>query len=106
MKEHIAGEENSLWDRLLKSSIKFDGNGCDGIMMNEIEKYTEKILSEINDKDMFKIWEETENGVMVIAQGFIEADRFEMIHDISLDVSQAIVDDICSEAQKILKKTQ
>ncbi len=102
MREQLGNNENSLWDRLLKSSVKFDGTGCDGIILSEVEKYTEELLSKIVDKEMFEIWEETENGIMAVEQGFNEPDRLEMIHDISLDVIQAIVEDICFEANKIL----
>ena len=45
MSGHVGNNENSLWDRLLQSSVKFDGTGCDGIIMSEVEKYTEKLLS-------------------------------------------------------------
>lgn len=69
-----------------------------------MEKYTEKLLSKIIDKEMFEIWEETENGIMAVEQGFNEPDRLKMIHDISLDVIQAIVEDICFEASNILKE--
>jgi len=41
---------------------------------------------------------------MAIEQGFDEPDRLEMIHDIALDVNEVIADNICLEAQKILKK--
>ena len=104
MRVHLGNNKNSLWDRLLKSSVNFDGTGCDGIMISEVEKYTEKLLSKIIDKEMFEIWEETENGIMAVEQGFNEPDMLEMIHDISLDVIQAIVEDICFEAGKILKE--
>ena len=104
MSGHLGNDGNSLWDRLLKSSVKFDGTGCDGIMISEVEKYTEKLLSKIIDKEMFEIWEETENGIMAVEGGFNEPGRLEMIHDISLDVIQAIVEDVCFEAGKILKE--
>lgn len=101
---HVGNNRNFLWDRLLKSSVKFDGTGCDGIILSEVEKYTEKLLSKIIDKEMFEIWEETENGIMAVEQGFNEPYRLKMIHDISLDVIQAIVEDICFEASNILKE--
>ncbi len=104
MRGHFDNYEKSLWDRLLKSSVKFDGTGCDGIMISEVEKYTEKLLSKIIDNEMFEIWEETENGIMAVEGGFNEPGRLEMIHDISLDVIQAIVEDVCFEAGKILKE--
>jgi hypothetical protein len=72
--------------------------------MGKVEEYTEKLLSEINNEEMYEIWEESENGIMAIEQGFNEPDRLVMIHDIGIDVYQAIVDNICFEAQKILKQ--
>ena len=103
-KKHFEGNKISLWDRLLESSIKSNGSGCDGILMWEVEKYTEKLLSIIEEKEMQVIWGETENGIMSIEQGFNEVDRIDMIHDISLDVNQEIVDNICQEAKKTIKR--
>lgn len=104
MQKHLESSGKNLWEKLVESSVNFNGTVCNGIMINEVENYTKKLLSELNDKKMYKIWKETENGIMAIKQGFDKPDRLEMIHDIVLDVTQLIGDNICLEAQKILKK--
>ena len=49
---------------------------------------------------MYEIWEETENGIMSIRQGFDDPEKCEMIHDIGIDVYEQIVESICFEARK------
>ena len=41
IQEHLETSEKTLWDKLVESSIKYHGDGCDGIMMDKVEKYTE-----------------------------------------------------------------
>ena len=72
--------------------------------MREVEIHTERLLSKMGDEEMRRLWLDTENGVMAVEQGFDEPDRCEMVHDIALDVNQAIVDDVCQKAQRLLKR--
>ena len=74
MQEHLETKRKSLWDKLVESSVKYHGGGCDGILMGKVEKYTEKLLSELTYKQMNEIWQETENGIMAIKQGFNKPD--------------------------------
>ena len=63
--------------------------------MGKVEEYTEELLSKIDNKDMYNIWLETENGILSIEQAFDNPERWEMIHDI--DIQQQILDAICQE---------
>jgi len=102
--EHLGPKQTTLWDKLVESSMKIDGEGCDGILMKEVENYTEELLYKMSEGEMRRLWQDTENGVMAIEQGFDEPDRVEMVHDIALDVNQAIVDGVCEDARRILKE--
>ena len=104
VREHLTGNHRTLWDELVESSIRFDGAGCDVFLMREVESHTERLLSKLSDEEMRRLWLNTENSIMAIEQGFDEADRCEMVHDIALDVNQAVADDVCQEAQRVLKK--
>jgi len=96
--------EKTLWEKLIDSSRKIDGAGCEGILMREVEKYTEEFLSRIDKKGLYEIWQETENGIMSIRQGFDDPEKCEMIHDIGIDVYEQIVESICLEARKRLRR--
>ncbi len=105
LKNKSSRKTSSLWERLIQSAIKFKGKGgCDAILMEEAENYTKELLAKLNDKEMNHIWQQTESGILSAEQGFLGTDRYEMIYDISLDVNQSIVDNICQEAKSILKK--
>ena len=95
IREPLKKNQPSLWDKLVRSSVKFDGGGCDGILMREVEIFTESLLGKMSDGELHIIWKDTENGVMAIGQGFVDADRVEMIHDIALDIYQTIADHVC-----------
>lgn len=104
IREHLRGSRRTLWSELVESSIRFNGAGCDGILMREVESHTERLLSKLSDKEMRRLWLDTENGITALGQGFDEPDRCEMVHDIALDVNEAIADNACQEAQAALKK--
>jgi len=104
IREHLRETRRTLWDELVESSVRIDSVGCDGILMREVESYTERLLSKMSDGEMRWLWLDTENGIMAVEQGFDEPDRWDMVHDIALDVNQVIADDVCQEAQEILKK--
>jgi len=72
--------------------------------MKEVQNRTEKFLRKTGDGELRTLWQETENGAMTIEQGFDEPDRVEMVHDIALDINQAIVEAICEEARTLLKE--
>lgn len=104
MQKRPEGGGKTLWARLVASAREMDGHGCDGMLLREAEKYTEKLLTRLNRQDMYDIWTWTQNGVMALAEGLDEPERFEMIHDIGLDVIEEIVGDICREARKKTKR--
>ena len=58
----------------------------------------------MSNAKMRRLWQDSENGIMAVEQGFDVPDRWEMVHDITLDVIQAIADDDCQQAQEILKR--
>ncbi|MCL0058868.1 hypothetical protein M1N79_01850 [Dehalococcoidia bacterium] len=99
-KRRTTANERTLWEELIDSSRKIGGAGCDGILMREVEGYTEEFLSRMGKKELYEIWEETENGIMSITQGFDDPEECEMIHDIGIDVYEQIVESICFEATK------
>lgn len=94
----------TLWENLVQSSIDFDCNGCDGILMEGVEEHIKKILEGLTDDEMQWIWKETENGISSSEQGFHEVHRITMVHDIVLDVYEAIADSVCQEAESLSKK--
>ncbi|MCP4152539.1 MAG: hypothetical protein GY757_32685, partial [bacterium] len=96
------GEERSLWANLVQSSIKIDCEGCDGILIGTVQEHTEKITRQLNDKEMHNIWLETDNGILSAEQGFHEAHRCEMVHDIALDVIDGIIDKVCRKARALV----
>jgi hypothetical protein len=104
IKKHLGGGPTSLWDKLVESSLKIGATGCDGILMKEVENCTERFLEKMGDGELRALWQETENGPMAIEQGFDEPERVEMVHDIALDINQAIVEGICEEALGLLKE--
>lgn len=104
VRDHLTGNHRTLWDELVESSRRINAVGCDGILMREVQSHTERLLSKMSDEEMRRFWLDTENGIMAVEQGFDEPDRWEMVHDIALDVNQAIADDVCQEAQRALKK--
>jgi hypothetical protein len=104
VKKHLGESQTSLWDKLVESSLKIDAAGCDGILMKEVENRTERFLGKMGDGELRMLWQETENGALAIEQGFDEPERVETVHDIALDINQAIVDGICEEARGLLKE--
>jgi hypothetical protein len=102
--ENLGPKGTTLWDELVESSLEINGQGCSGILMKEVENYTEELLYKMSEGEMRILWQNTGNGVLAIEQGFDEPDRVEMVHDIALDVNQAIVDGVCEEARRILKE--
>ena len=104
VRKQITQGQGSVWDELVDSSIGIDGAGCDGFLMDEVERYMETLLSKMSDGQMRKLWLDTGDGMMSVAQGFDRADRWEMIHDITLDVCQTVTAQICQEAKAILRK--
>lgn len=104
IRKHLRENRRTLWDELVESSVRFDGVGCDVILMTEVESHTERLLSQISDEEMRRLWLDTENGIMAVEQGFGEPDRCELVHDVALDVNRAIADDVCQVARGILRK--
>lgn len=104
MNNKSAGEKFNLRERLIQSSLVLNGAGCDGILIGEAEKYTNKILHRLNDEELHSIWKETENGVLCAQQNVYQIHRSEMVHHITLDVIQNIVDSICMAAKTLLKE--
>jgi hypothetical protein len=104
IREHLMKNQKTLWDELVGSSIEIDGFGCNDILLREVESHTERFLSQMSDTEMRRIWLDTESGMMTVEQGFDEVDRCEMIRDIAMDVNQAVANEVCQEAQGILKK--
>jgi len=104
IKKHLGEGRTSLWDKLVESSLKIGATGCDGILMKEVENRIERSLRKMGDGELRILWQETENGAMAIEQGFDEPERMEMVHDIALDINQAIIDGICEEARRLLKE--
>ncbi len=64
--------------------------------MVKAERYTKKVLSEIEVSRLRAICVETENGVLGIEQGFDNPEKCEMLHD--------IVDSMCHEAKRSKKR--
>lgn len=86
IREHVREKRRTLWDELVESSVRFDGVGCDGILMREVESHAERLLSQMSDAEMRRLWLDTENAIMAVEQGFDEPGRCEMVHDIAIDV--------------------
>ena len=94
----------SLWENLVRSSVESKGQGCDGLLLTDVKEHIERILKRLDDEAMREIWLETENGIDSVQAGFGEAERFEMTHDIALDVVQHIVEEVCREARSRMKR--
>ena len=104
LKKHYKDNKKTLWEELVDSSRKLNGAACDGFIMDKVEKYSEELLSKIDNKDMYNIWLETENGILAIEQGFDDPERCTMIEDIGIDILEQIAKNICQEAKKSIKK--
>jgi hypothetical protein len=102
-RERVGKGNLSLWESLVRSSVEFEGQGCDGLLLTHVEKYIDRLLERLDDKAMYEIWLETENGIDSVQAGFDEAERFEMTHDIALDVCQHFVEEVCREARSRMK---
>lgn len=100
-KQRVRKDEKTLWDRLVDSAVGFDASGCDALLLNDVEQYTEKLLSQQSSQSMYDLWQESENGMMSIEQGFDEPCDTEMIHDITIEIIERIVESICREAKYV-----
>jgi len=99
IEEHLTDDGVSLWVALVDSARRYGGGGCDGFLMAGVEQFTEGLLARMGMDQLREIWPETENGVLLSAQGLDDPERFEMIHDIGIDVHQHIVERVCREAK-------
>ncbi len=100
MQEYLRENGKTLWEELIESSIKSHCDGCDGLLLGKVEEYAEKFLAKIKAEQMYEIWEETENGMMTIAQGFDKPQKGDMIPDITIDIIEKTAGNICEEARK------
>ena len=98
MGEYRTEDGRCLWDALVDSAREMNGVGCDGMLLRHAEEYTDKILSEMDVHQLRRIWPETENGALSSAQGLDCPDRWQMIRDIGIDVTQRIAETVCQEA--------
>ena len=94
---------SSLWDRLVDSSRKTGGDGCDGILLDLAIETGTRILGEASDEEIKAIWQETENAAILESEDDSEDDwnpvREEMEHDILLELMDGLCSRICDEAQ-------
>ncbi len=100
MKKMTTKKAKNLWNELLVSSRKLRGMGCDEFLMSDVEDMIEKRLSDMDRNTMYEIWKETENAIMAIESGFDNPDKYEMIHDVGIDLKQDVVDILCREAME------
>ncbi|MHC4180733.1 MAG: hypothetical protein ACYSWU_24805 [Planctomycetota bacterium] len=104
MKGHAQEAGTSLWDALVRSAYKLNGDACDGLLVSKVGKYIERLLEGVDDQRLREIWLETENGMMSVADGYDMPDRCEMTHDIGLDAQWHIVEEACEEARRLGKR--
>jgi hypothetical protein len=92
----------SLYDCLVKSSIKMEGIGSDGFLMMKVQVFTESLLEDLTDTNLIKLWEEIRNCQSDNSTTSVAKDRNIMIYDIYVDNLQRIAKRICTEAEKYL----
>jgi len=90
----------TLWTALVESARRLNGAGCDGLLLSPVERFIEKRLMGIDTETLQDIWRETDNGILATEQGFAEPVKYEMVHDIGIDIYQHVVENICREAKK------
>ena len=90
---------SSLWDRLVDSSRKTGGDGCDGILLDLAIETGTRILGEASDEEIKAIWQETENAAILESEDDWDPVREEMEHDILLELMEGLCSRICDEAQ-------
>lgn len=100
MQQHMLADGRSLWTALVESARPSNGEFCDGFLLGQAEKLTEKLLDQFNEKQLAGLWKETENGVMSIAQGYETAHDVRMKLDIGVEMTQRIAEAVCEEAKK------
>jgi len=100
MHQHTLADGRSLWTALVESARPSNGEFCDGFLLGRAEKITEKLLDQLNEKQLARLWKETENGMMSIAQGYETAHEVDMRLDIGVEMTERIAAAICEEAQK------
>ena len=96
----VTDDGTTLWERLVARSQESHGATPGGPLMHEVADFIRRLLSQVSDRSLYSVWQETENGAMSPERTFEQAHRCEMLDDTERDAIDNVLGRVCEEAKR------